>query len=92
MTYNVFSGTLNPTQSINPSCYCRPVLDTMAVGLLLLIYYNRGMHHFSGHFSSLPSNKHHRSNDDCLEGKRENYQVCCVQYSVQQLCTVQCNI
>jgi len=26
----------------------------------------------------------------CLEGKRENYQVCSVQYCVQQLCTVQC--
>jgi len=37
-----------------------------------------------------PSNKHHRSNDDCLEVKRENYQVCSVQYCVQQLCTVQC--
>ena len=38
----------------------------------------------------LPSNRHHRSNGDCLEGKRENYQVCSVQYCVQQLCTVQC--
>ena len=28
--------------------------------------------------------------DDCLEGKRENYQVCSVQYCVQQLPTVQC--
>jgi len=27
---------------------------------------------------------------DCLEGKRENYQVCSVQYCAQQLCTVQC--
>ena len=27
--------------------------------------------------------------DDCLEGKRENYQVCSVQYCVRQLCTVQ---
>ena len=40
--------------------------------------------------SPLPSNRHHRSNGDCLEGKRENYQVCSVQYCVQQLCTVQC--
>jgi len=40
--------------------------------------------------SSLPSNRHHRSNGDCLEGKEENYQVCSVQYCVQQLCTVQC--
>jgi len=38
----------------------------------------------------LPSIRHHRSNDDCLEGERENYQVCSVQYCVQQLCTVQC--
>jgi len=37
-----------------------------------------------------PSNRHHRSDGDCLEGKRENYQVCSVQYCVQQLCTVQC--
>ena len=40
--------------------------------------------------TSLPSNRRHRSNVDCLEGKRENYQVCSVQYCVQQLCTVQC--
>jgi len=24
----------------------------------------------------LPSNRHHRSNGDCLEGKRENYRFC----------------
>jgi len=34
----------------------------------------------------LPSNSHHLSNCGCLEGKRDNYQVC----SLQQLCTVQC--
>ena len=38
----------------------------------------------------LPSNRHHWSNGDCLEGKRENYQVCSVQYCAQQLYTVQC--
>jgi len=38
----------------------------------------------------LPSNRHHRSSGDCLEGKRENYQVCSVQHCVQQLCTVNC--
>jgi len=38
----------------------------------------------------LPSNRHHRRCGDCLEGKGENYQVCSVQYCVQQLCTVQC--
>ena len=37
-----------------------------------------------------PSNRHHRSNGDCLEGKRENYQVCSVQYCAQQLGTMQC--
>ena len=42
------------------------------------------------HNGPFPSNRHHRSNGDCLEGKRENYQVCSVQYCVQQLCTVNC--
>ena len=41
-------------------------------------------------WAPLPSNRHHQSNGVCLEGKRENYQVCSVQYCVQQLCTVQC--
>jgi len=40
--------------------------------------------------SPLTSNRHHRSNGDCVEGKRENYQVCSVQYCAQQLCTMQC--
>jgi len=38
----------------------------------------------------LPSNRHHRSCGNCLKGKGENYQVCSVQYCVQQLCTVRC--
>jgi len=38
----------------------------------------------------LPSNRHHWSSGDCLEGKGESYQVCSVQYCVQQLCTVRC--
>jgi len=38
----------------------------------------------------LPSNRHHRSSGDCLEGKRHNYQVCSVQYCVQQFHTVNC--
>ena len=37
-----------------------------------------------------PQNIHHRSCGDRLEGKGENYQVCSVQYCVQQLCTVRC--
>ena len=40
--------------------------------------------------SPFPSNRHHRSNDDCLEGKTENYQICSVHYCVQQLYTVNC--
>ena len=43
----------------------------------------------SGRFI-LSANRHHRSSVDCLESKGENYQVCSVQYCVQQLCTVQC--
>ena len=35
-----------------------------------------------------PSLRHHRSNGDCLESKRENYQVCSVQYCAQQLCMI----
>jgi len=46
--------------------------------------------YYSASVNPFPSNRHHRSNGDCLEGKRENYQVCSVQYHVQQLCTVQC--
>ena len=38
----------------------------------------------------LPSNRHHQRCGDCLEGKGEKYQVCSVQYCVQQLCTVRC--
>ena len=41
-------------------------------------------------FFPLPSNRHHRSSGYCLDGKGENYQVCSVQYCVQQLCTVRC--
>jgi len=40
--------------------------------------------------TSASVNRHHGSSGDCLEGKRENYQVCSVQYCVQQLCTVRC--
>ena len=43
-----------------------------------------------GSITPLPSNRHHRRCGDCLEGKGENYQVCSVQYCVQQLCTVRC--
>ena len=32
----------------------------------------------------------HRRSGDCLEGKRENYHVCSVQYYVQQLYTMNC--
>jgi len=37
-----------------------------------------------------PWSRHYRSSDNCLEGKRGNYQVCSVQYCVQQLCAMQC--
>jgi len=38
----------------------------------------------------LPSNRHLWSNGNCLEDKRENYEVCRMYYCVQQLCTLQC--
>jgi len=38
---------------------------------------------FSPVDAPFPQNRHHRSSGDCLEGKRENYQVCSVQYCVQ---------
>jgi len=40
--------------------------------------------------SPFPLNRHHRCNGECLEGKRENYRVCSVQYCVQQLYSVNC--
>jgi len=46
----------------------------------------------SGFGTPFPSNRHHRSNGDCLEGKTGNYQVCSVQYCVQQLYTVNCTL
>jgi len=30
----------------------------------------------------LPSDRDHRSSGDCLEGKKEDYQVCSVQYGI----------
>ena len=74
MTYNVFSGTLNPTQSVNQTSARTPTR----------------FHLWPHIYTPLPSNGHHRSSGDCLEGKRENYQVCSVQYCVQQLYTVNC--
>jgi len=64
---------------------CISTFDTVPLVTLCVNFYNV----FLGD-DPLPSNRHHRSNDDCLEGKRENYQVCSVQYCAQQLCTVQC--
>jgi len=37
--------------------------------------------------SPFPSNRHHRSNGDCLEGKKENYQFCSVQHLCNNNCT-----
>ena len=48
------------------------------------------LYHCTYHAPLLPSNRHLPSSGDCLEGKGENYQVCSVQYCVQQLCTVRC--
>jgi len=69
-------------------CICRVVssqlrhASTIGKQLVKLVIY------MSAQYAPLPSNRHHRSNGDCLEGKRENYQVCSLQYCVQQLYTV----
>ena len=42
-------------------------------------------------YPPLLSNRYHWNNDDCQEGKRENYHDCSVQYCVQQLCTLHLN-
>ena len=57
------------------------------VCMLYSVYHNRNE---SRSLVLLPSNRHHRSNGDCLEGKRESYQVCSVQYCVQKFCAEQC--
>jgi len=42
--------------------------------------------------SPLRSNRHHRSNDDCLEskGKIIRFVLCCIVFNSKQLCTVHC--
>ena len=54
---------------VRQSCAMVPRIPQMVIFWVL---------HFQ--WASLPSNRHHRSNADCLEGKRENYQVCSVHY------------
>ena len=85
--YGPFSGTTRVSR-----CQKR------TSGLTVQGEINRGRHtdHPAGRHSiwtnqyPLPSNRHHRSCGDRLEGKGENYQICSVQYCVQQLCTVHC--
>jgi len=67
--------------------FCSETVQLLHLGQW--IYYLRYMCFLPVIFP-FPSNRNHRSNGDCLEGKRENYQVCSVQYCVQQLCTVNC--
>jgi len=67
------------------------IIGSIFWSAIFLIFLSISLHHCpSPEGSTFPSNRRHWSNDDCLEGKRENYQVCSVQYFVQQLCTVQC--
>ena len=70
---------------------CEPLetrCELNAAAGLICVEYEYGCHHEMR--LPLPSNRHHRSCGDRLEGKGENYQVCSVQYCVQQLCTVRC--
>jgi len=68
-----------------PSANC--IMNINARSTQTLQHMDTRCHSTRLQLSPLPSNRHHWSNDDCLEGKRENYQVCSVQYCVQQLCT-----
>ena len=64
---------------------------SLTVSVIWKCYQHETFHTFlCGHCGPLPSNRHHRRCGDCLEGKGENYQVCSVQYCVQQLCTMRC--
>ena len=111
MTYNVFSGTLNPTQSINHVGYLpsvlwrgrkgiRPVKNLSGEVLTLLSVWSEVQiiciwSSYCHPIISCSSKIHNClpfwcQLTHCLEGKGENYQVCSVQYCVQQLCTVQC--
>jgi len=55
------------------------------------VHYNNIDGHYKFHSFILKNPKQLiRSSGDRLEGKGENYQVCSVQYCVQQLCTVRC--
>jgi len=78
--WNLFCCNINIISSI-PSLSLNSLPGALSLTLTL---------HIRPFSSSLPSNRHNRSNGDFLESKRENYQVCSVQYCVQQLCTVQC--
>jgi len=70
-------------------CWPRTVTEVITVLLAELEWRAFGVAFHRESSTPLPSNRHRRSNGDCLEGKREDYQVCSVQYCAQQLCTVQ---
>ena len=89
------NGSLPLGGWLTVTCGLTACTPASALGPTLSIKYGKAftfyLYHFMLMFSSpLPSNRHHRSSGDCLEGKGENYQVCSVQYCVQQLCTVWC--
>jgi len=75
-----------PVSRCWPSCFLTYILPYLTFNFS---FENRPTL-FPGQIVPLPSNRHHRRCGDCLEGKRENYQVCSVQYCVQQLCPVRC--
>jgi len=79
---------LRPLLNLNQSRFCWFLMLLFTVELVCSAYLKVVNCCLCVH-NPLPSNRHHRNNSDCLEGKRENYQVCSVQYCAQQLCTVQ---
>ena len=93
VAFNRYVAICRPFQAIRV-CTMRQARLQVFAGAVVIIVYNipRFLEHRLDFYSEViasptpfPSKGHHRSNGDCLQGKRENYHVCSVQYCVQQL-------
>ena len=79
----------------SPSCRLSRKFVTRAIILkipprLQCVWSPHSLVQYLAHFDSINTKYHWKKGLACLEGKGENYQVCSVQYCVQQLCTVRC--
>jgi len=73
-----------------PSLWELGILITYLSSLHCCLKFVRFNVHLWATYISLPSIRHHLSNDDCLEDNRKDYQDCSVLCCVWQLCTVIC--